>query len=1093
MKAWAGDKNVPPTRLCLTGRGRALAVAAVALVAAGVLAGLLALTATGAALLLACATGLAEVLLARRFGGRGPVTAPEVAQPRARRFSPFDEPERATSSWVRLDQHGSVVARVGAPPQERGLYQRRSITLSWRDMAGFWQGSRTVPVNREAYVPPAANASLVRFVVSQLPHHVFEAAATEPAASVRAYEKGDPLRQIAWRQTAHHGQLMSFDTEATRMPPVLVVVDTLDCPDANAVAATAAALLHALKASPDVLLTDGVGTYRTPAQQDRFLAALLADSESHGSLAERSHLVSRLAAQARRSVLVVACGSGSRVASSLSCPARVVSATGPAVAAALREHPAEKTTAPEDAPPPARSAPHDASTGVELVASLLAVACAPLCLPALHGSLHEGAWPVPVAAFLASGIAGGCLVGMWARRKGTRRSAAARVGALALVSAAVVVTGLLAVNALFEARWGFSLLESTAGLTRGVRAAVSSTAQGPDPLGALVALVARGVGQLAGTVEIPDSGLGTAWDLVVILTASVGTPVAAAVASSRAARPALALLPVGLAAAEQVIMNNPPELAPLAAALACGIMLLWLAHARRMHLVRLACVVLLASACAAAGTGLAHALAPGRSGGLDRWGTMDGGTSINTLVDLSRDLRRNSNDVALTYTTDADQPVYLAFSMLENFDGSTWEFSRSARSAMTDSTPLRRLLTRSSLDSSVLGSTVHTRLTPADSSEELPIPPGTMSVEELDGGSISASGTYVEPLTSTDDIARLEDLVTKVSSAVPSFSSDYEMRELPGPTDATEIPTLISTIQQAHQEGASATNGDTASQIAAVRWIISHFTQGDFTYSLSAPDGGGTNNLEVINDFLKSKRGYCVHYASAVAVLARELNLSSRIVLGYAPTREFDGLYVVRMTQLHAWAEVKIDAVGWVGIDVTPAAEVGSDDVEPEVVGTAQAPSRDPEPTEPDDTPEESTPGESGQDETPESPSPDPASEKNPQPAVAWAPVALGALCAVAVGGCGVAVACWVRRRRYDVARAWLDLCRAARRGGVHWEPSATEEQVCELICTALSSKHAAQVRELCRDACLVRYGGSMAAHDPRVLLASVSELRREL
>ena len=1124
MSRPAGEKNElprrgatshgerPPARLSLTRRGGVLAVAAVALVAAGSAAGLMALTATGTTLLLACVAGLGEVLLARRAGSK----ATRVEAPARSRFSPWGEPKRAAGSWVRLDQHGSVVARLDALPSERGLYQRHSMHLSWHDTAGFWQATSTVPADREAYVPPAANEALARAVISQLPRRVFEAAASEPAASVRAYEKGDPLRQIAWRQTAHHGQLMSFDTEATRMPPVLVAVDTLACPDAGAVAATAAALLRALRESPDVLLTDGVGTYRTHAQQERFLAALMADSEAHGSLDARAHLVSRLAAQRRRSVILVTGAPESGLAAALGCPARVVSATGTAVAAALREGAAsEGADGADERPRPRadRAGSGNASAGAEVAAALVCGACGLLCIPALHGFLHEGAWPLPVAALLGVAATAGSAVGAWARsrRRAGRSGRGVRVAALALLTVVLLAAGLVAAGALFEARWGFSLLGATSELLQAARTSVTGTApeaaRAANPLGALVTLVSLGADQLAGTIAIGTTGV--AWDLVVILAAAAGAPLVAALASSRVARPGVALLPVGLWAASQVIMNTPPDAAPLAAAGACGIVLLWLSHARRVRVARLALVAALALGTAAGGVGLAATAAPGRTGGLAaRRDATSSGTSINTLVDLSRDLRRASNEAALSYTTNAGEPLYLALSVLEDFDGDTWEFDASARDAVEETTPLREMLVRAADSSSDSGGIVYTRLTAMAEGVELPVPPGTARASEEDAGTLFAMGSYLAPVTATSDLDRLASVAETISTVTASLpdsareriaetaNAAQELAALGLPEDVdTELPTLLATLEQARAEGAAATAHDTDSQLAAIRWIVSYFEQGAFSYSLSAPDGSGTNNLAVVNDLLEERRGYCVHYASAVAVLARGLGLPSRIVLGFSPTDELDGSYVVRMSQLHAWAEVWLDDVGWVGIDMTPAAgvdpnEPGAQTATPRE--TAPSTSGPNSPEEPPVTTTEPAPDDGAAAPDDAAPEADPDATSSGAPA--WVSAALLATGAVlAAAGVAAAVAAALRRHRYDALAAWLDLFRAARKAGVRWEPSATEDQVCELICALLPPERRGEVRALCRNACLTCYGGAPDACEPRVLLASVRELRRAL
>ena len=120
-----------------------------------------------------------------------------------------------------------------------------------------------------------------------------------------------------------------------------------------------------------------------------------------------------------------------------------------------------------------------------------------------------------------------------------------------------------------------------------------------------------------------------------------------------------------------------------------------------------------------------------------------------------------------------------------------------------------------------------------------------------------------------------------------------------------------------------------AAQIAAMRYLMDYFANGDFTYSVDAPDGSGSNNLQVIANLLQERRGYCVHYASALAVLGRALGVPTRLVLGYRANADGAAIalengveivtYQATNHDLHAWTEAFIDNVGWVSFDVTPS------------------------------------------------------------------------------------------------------------------------------------------------------------------------------
>ncbi len=77
---------------------------------------------------------------------------------------------------------------------------------------------------------------------------------------------------------------------------------------------------------------------------------------------------------------------------------------------------------------------------------------------------------------------------------------------------------------------------------------------------------------------------------------------------------------------------------------------------------------------------------------------------------------------------------------------------------------------------------------------------------------------------------------------------------------------------------------------------------------------------------LEQREGYCAHFASAAVLMFRRLGIPARYATGYcASPGEFqkngDGTYtaVIRDRQAHAWAEIYLDKLGWVPVEVTPS------------------------------------------------------------------------------------------------------------------------------------------------------------------------------
>ena len=70
-----------------------------------------------------------------------------------------------------------------------------------------------------------------------------------------------------------------------------------------------------------------------------------------------------------------------------------------------------------------------------------------------------------------------------------------------------------------------------------------------------------------------------------------------------------------------------------------------------------------------------------------------------------------------------------------------------------------------------------------------------------------------------------------------------------------------------------------------------------------------------------SRRGYCVHFATAATVLLRALGVPARYVQGYVLS-SYGGVQMVPDSAAHAWAEYYVPGTGWLVLDATDGARV---------------------------------------------------------------------------------------------------------------------------------------------------------------------------
>lgn len=88
------------------------------------------------------------------------------------------------------------------------------------------------------------------------------------------------------------------------------------------------------------------------------------------------------------------------------------------------------------------------------------------------------------------------------------------------------------------------------------------------------------------------------------------------------------------------------------------------------------------------------------------------------------------------------------------------------------------------------------------------------------------------------------------------------------------------------------------------------------------PAAAGTDRT--LHFLTEGRQGECGEFASAAVLLMRAADLPARFAVGYLSTElhvtEVSTFFVVRASDAHAWAEVRLRDEGWVVVDATPPA-----------------------------------------------------------------------------------------------------------------------------------------------------------------------------
>jgi transglutaminase-like putative cysteine protease len=308
---------------------------------------------------------------------------------------------------------------------------------------------------------------------------------------------------------------------------------------------------------------------------------------------------------------------------------------------------------------------------------------------------------------------------------------------------------------------------------------------------------------------------------------------------------------------------------------------------------------------------------------LTPWGA---GTGLNPMITLGNSLRSPAGSGRITYATNASVPLYLRLVTVEHFDGDTWgqddrEGERRPVNGLIE--PGYEILATEQVRQ------VTAVETGAFTSSYLPLPYAPESIRGLSGTWTWDPSTLAVKGANTNSRGQLY----IASSTAPKISADMLARSSAPARgireDFTRIPGNVPDIVRTT---ADTVTGSSNTAYAKAMAIQRYLRSGEFTYSLQSPVQGGYdgNGLSVLADFLVQKSGYCIHYASAMAVMARLEGIPSRIAVGYAPGRPTGSTvpvlgqgalpeFEVDSRDAHAWPELYFQGLGWVPFEPTPS------------------------------------------------------------------------------------------------------------------------------------------------------------------------------
>ena len=349
---------------------------------------------------------------------------------------------------------------------------------------------------------------------------------------------------------------------------------------------------------------------------------------------------------------------------------------------------------------------------------------------------------------------------------------------------------------------------------------------------------------------------------------------------------------------------------------------------------------------------------PGLGDGVVGWATGGGvggkgrGTNPieveNPILNMRADLAERTRETVLQYNSTsgtAPNGFYLRLVVLDEFTGNEWSPSR--LTVPKDQTVDRGLAEPAGLAPYIARREIGTeiRVSPNFDTRWLPLPYAAKRVTVDEGRWLYDHASF--NVYSSDTTTRGRKYQVTSILIEPTREQLGAGGTLPPELDRyLQIPadTPQSVRLTAEAQTADATT-EYEKALALQKWLRSS----EFEYTVEAPGGSGPS---AVADFLERKQGFCVHFASTMAIMARTLGIPARVATGYLQGSldpNTPNTRVVTRQDAHAWPELYFANVGWVAFEPTPGARTGelpADDYR----SPAPAPGEDPSAEPSDDT-----------------------------------------------------------------------------------------------------------------------------------------------
>ena len=183
------------------------------------------------------------------------------------------------------------------------------------------------------------------------------------------------------------------------------------------------------------------------------------------------------------------------------------------------------------------------------------------------------------------------------------------------------------------------------------------------------------------------------------------------------------------------------------------------------------------------------------------------------------------------------------------------------------------------------------------------------------GAELAARGPYVVDAR----VLRVDDAQAMSANALRTAGDAYPESITASYTDVPPDALGPNAMALLAQIKANATSQDPYDLAQAIVGILGN--QSVYTYDTNISNVT-CGSASVVECFARVKRGYCLDYASTMAMLLRAANpkapIPTRLVEGFLPGDRVGNVETVMNRAAHAWVEVYFPGFGWIPFDPTP-------------------------------------------------------------------------------------------------------------------------------------------------------------------------------